>query len=49
MVRMAWRIGTLGNWRSSFACGFRGLFMRAFFNTKARRNTYRLMMGDVRL
>lgn len=49
MVRMAWRIGTLGHWRSSFACGFRGLFMRAFFNTKARRNTYRLMMGDVRL
>jgi 2-polyprenyl-6-methoxyphenol hydroxylase-like FAD-dependent oxidoreductase len=49
MVRMAWKIGTLGHMKSSVACFVRDLFMLALFNTKARANTYRLMMDRVRL
>jgi 2-polyprenyl-6-methoxyphenol hydroxylase-like FAD-dependent oxidoreductase len=45
MVRNAYRIGTLGHWRSPLACGFRDLFMRAFFGTFAKKGTYKVMMN----
>ncbi|MFC4499187.1 MULTISPECIES: FAD-dependent monooxygenase [Streptomyces] len=45
MVRGAYRIGELGKWNGSLACGARDLFMRAFFGTFAKKGTYRLMMN----
>lgn len=45
MVRGAYRIGELGKWKGSLACGARDLFMRTFFGTFAKKGTYRLMMN----
>jgi 2-polyprenyl-6-methoxyphenol hydroxylase-like FAD-dependent oxidoreductase len=47
MIGTAWSIGAMGRWRSRPLCAGRDLFMRAFFDTKGRRESYRQMM-DVR-
>jgi 2-polyprenyl-6-methoxyphenol hydroxylase-like FAD-dependent oxidoreductase len=47
MVKTAWSIGAMGRWRSRSACIARDLFMRAFFDSVGRRQSYQEMM-DVR-
>lgn len=44
MVRNAWRIGQLGHFRSAPVCAARDVFMRVFFDSVAKRGTYRVMM-----
>ncbi|GAA2102411.1 FAD-dependent oxidoreductase [Actinomadura alba] len=47
MISTAWSIGAMGRWHSRFRCAGRDLFMRAFFDSKGRRESYKQMM-DVR-
>ncbi|WP_131736990.1 FAD-dependent monooxygenase [Actinomadura roseirufa] len=47
MVKTAWTIGAMGRWRSGPLCAGRDLFMRAFFDSVGRKQSYRQMM-DVR-
>jgi 2-polyprenyl-6-methoxyphenol hydroxylase-like FAD-dependent oxidoreductase len=47
MIKTAWSIGAIGRWRGRLPCTGRDLFMRAFFDSVGRRQSYRQMM-DVR-
>lgn len=49
MVAGSWQIGLLGRLHGRVSCGLRDLFMRSFFDTIARRESYKLMMGDFAL
>lgn len=47
MVKTAWSIGAMGRWRSRPVCAARDLFMRLFFDSVGRKQSYQEMM-DVR-
>jgi 2-polyprenyl-6-methoxyphenol hydroxylase-like FAD-dependent oxidoreductase len=44
MVDTSWGIGSMGRWRNGFRCTMRDLFMRTFFESVGRRQSYKLMM-----
>jgi 2-polyprenyl-6-methoxyphenol hydroxylase-like FAD-dependent oxidoreductase len=47
MTATAYQIGAMGRWHGGFRCTLRDLFMRTFFDSVGRRQSYKQMM-DVR-
>jgi 2-polyprenyl-6-methoxyphenol hydroxylase-like FAD-dependent oxidoreductase len=45
MIETAWKIGAMGRWRSGLRCTMRDLFMRTFFDSVGRRESYQQMMN----
>ncbi|GAA0538096.1 FAD-dependent monooxygenase [Paractinoplanes ferrugineus] len=45
MINTSWQIGSMGRWQSDLRVAGRNAFMRTFFGSVGRKQSYELMMG----